>query len=59
MKYLVRKSFGDSDSSYGGGNLALLLNPPPQVLGQRNGADPEIWVNMRTPILNCIKDEGN
>eukprot|EP00957_Ditylum_brightwellii_P008938 676527-Ditylum_brightwellii.AAC.1 len=40
MVHIVRTAYGDSIESYGGDLWALPCSPPPQGLGQGNGAAP-------------------
>jgi hypothetical protein len=50
----VRTIYGDSKKSFGG-NLWLV---PCQGLCQGNGAGPQIWAVVSTPVLNCLRSEG-
>ena len=59
MEHLVRTDFGDSDSTHEGDKWALPLKPPPQGLGQVNGAALKIWASIRTPLMDFLKDAGH
>eukprot|EP00957_Ditylum_brightwellii_P120597 9199646-Ditylum_brightwellii.AAC.1 len=43
MVHIIRTAYGDSINSYGGELWCILLSPPPQGLGQGNGAAPCSW----------------
>eukprot|EP00957_Ditylum_brightwellii_P099433 7574370-Ditylum_brightwellii.AAC.1 len=43
MVHTVCTAYGDSIDSYGGDLWAIPCSPPPQGLGQGNGAAPTIW----------------
>jgi hypothetical protein len=58
MVHTVRTAFGDSIELYGGDIWALPCSPPPQGLGQGNGAAPTIWALVSTPILNALRKKG-
>ena len=59
MVHLVRMVFGDSANTYGGDIWAISLKPPPQDLGQGNGAVPEIWEIFSSPLINCLIEAGH
>jgi hypothetical protein len=54
LHHTVRKIYGDSKSGYGG----TLWEVPYHGVGQGNGAVPEIWAVVSTPVLKMMKDEG-
>lgn len=54
LRHTVRTAFGDSTDSFGGDMWAL----PVSGVGQGNGAGPQIWALVSTPILNMIREEG-
>lgn len=54
----VRMSYGDSMQGMGGDIWAVPLNPPPQGLGQGNGAAPAIWAVVSTPLLSYLRYAG-
>jgi hypothetical protein len=54
LHHTVRTIYGDSKSGYGG----TLWAAPYSGVGQGNGAVPEIWEVMSTPVLKMMKDEG-
>ena len=56
IEHSVITAFGDSENTYGGDKWAILLNPPPQVLGKGNVDDPYIWETVSTPLLECLQD---
>ena len=56
MKHAVRTAAGDSDFRYGG--ELWVIRPPPQGLGQGNGAAPAIWAVVSTPVLNMLRKQG-
>eukprot|EP00957_Ditylum_brightwellii_P172332 13119594-Ditylum_brightwellii.AAC.1 len=57
MVHMCRTYFGDSTDSYGGDIWAIPLKPPPQGIGQGNGAAPCIWALVSTPILNALRKQ--
>jgi hypothetical protein len=59
MEHTCRTAFGDSIKSYGGEIWAIPLKPPPQGLGQGNGAAPTIWALVSTPLLETLREEGH
>ena len=58
MIHLVRTTFRDYSSSYGGDKWAVLLTPSLQGLGQGNGSALSIREIVSTPLLNRISDVG-
>ena len=59
ITHSVRTPFGYSNTTYGGDTWSVPLNPPPQGLGQGNGAAPDIWAILRTLLLNCLRKLGH
>eukprot|EP00957_Ditylum_brightwellii_P169381 12892118-Ditylum_brightwellii.AAC.1 len=57
--YSVRTAYGDSLETYGGDLCVVKLNPPPQGVGQGNGAAPGLWALVSTLMLNDIRDKGH
>ena len=58
MVHTVRTAYGDSIDSYGGDLWILKLEPPPQGLGQGNGAAPATWALVSSPLLNVLRSKG-
>jgi hypothetical protein len=54
LHHTVRTIYSDSKSGYGGNLLAV----PYYGVGKGNGAGPEIWAVVSTPVLKMMKDEG-
>jgi hypothetical protein len=54
LHHTVRTIYGDSKSGYGGTLWAV----PYYGVDQGNGAGPEIWALVSTPVLKMKKDEG-
>jgi hypothetical protein len=54
LEHHVRTIYGDSKKSFGGS----LWIVPCQGLGQGNGAGPQIWAVVSTPVLNYLRSEG-
>jgi hypothetical protein len=54
LHHTVRTNYCDSKSGYGGTLWAV----PYYDVGQGNGAGPEIWEVVSTPVLKMMKDEG-
>ena len=59
MVHTCRTVFGDSLEQYGGKVWAVPLSPPPQGLGQGNGAAPTIWALVSTPLLDQLRAAGH
>jgi hypothetical protein len=55
LKHYVRTIYGDSSLSFGG----TLWTVPIQGVGQGNGAGPQIWAVVSTPVLNMLCSEGH
>jgi hypothetical protein len=55
LHHYVRTSFGDSEVSFGGSGWVR----PCQTVGQGNGAGPQIWCNVSTPILDAMRAAGH
>eukprot|EP00957_Ditylum_brightwellii_P108617 8284469-Ditylum_brightwellii.AAC.1 len=58
MVHTCRTAFGDSTDSHGGNVWAIPCSPPPQGLGQGNGAAPCKWALVSTPILTALQKKG-
>eukprot|EP00957_Ditylum_brightwellii_P206605 15349172-Ditylum_brightwellii.AAC.2 len=58
MVHTCRTAFCDSISGYGGDLWTTPCQPPPQELGQGNGAAPCIWVLISNPIINALHQKG-
>jgi hypothetical protein len=54
LHHTVRTIYGDIKSGYGG----TLWEVPYYGVGKGNGAVPEIWAVVSTPVLKMMKDEG-
>ena len=54
LNHYIRTIYGDSDLSFTG----ALWTVPIQGVGQGNGAGPQIWALVSTPILNLLRAEG-
>jgi hypothetical protein len=54
LHHTVMTIYGDSKSGYGGTLWAVTFSG----VGQGNGAGPEIWEVVSTPVLKMMKDEG-
>ena len=59
IAHSVRTAFGESANIYRGGIWAIPLKPPPQGLGQVNGAAPKMWAIVRSPLLNFLGEAGH
>jgi hypothetical protein len=67
LKHTVRTAFGDSDKTYGNKVWAVPLPDwdtieleriPPHGIGQGNGAGPQIWAVVSTPVLATLRQRG-
>lgn len=54
MEHRIRTVFGDSEIGFSGKLWAV----PIQGVGQGNGAGPQIWALVSTPVLNMLREEG-
>jgi hypothetical protein len=54
LKHYIWTVYGDSTISFGG-DIWLV---PIQGVGQGNGAGPQIWAAVSTPVLNLLRDMG-
>ena len=54
LEHRIRTVYGDSDSGFCG----RLWAAPIQGIGQGNGAGPQIWALVSTPVLNMLRAEG-
>ena len=59
MVHTVRTAFGDSTQTFGGDLWAIPMQPPPQGVGQGNGAGPAIWAVVSTPVLEMMRSQGH
>eukprot|EP00957_Ditylum_brightwellii_P175598 13369941-Ditylum_brightwellii.AAC.1 len=59
MVHSVQTAYSDSLEIYGDDLWVVKLNPPPQGLGQGNGAAPGTWALLSSPMLNAIRDKGH
>ena len=57
MKHYVRTVYGEA-KQYFGGEQAKLFAVPIQGVGQGNGAGPQIWAIVSTPVLQLLRREG-
>ena len=56
LKHVVRTSFGESESSFGGEDWRILEQL--QGIGQGNGAGPAIWAVISSVFFDMIRDKG-
>ena len=54
LRHHIRTIYGDSEISFSGELWAV----PIQGVGQGNGAGPQIWALISTPLLNILRNEG-
>ena len=54
LEHHIRTVYGDSEVSFTG----ALWTVPIQGVGQGNGAGPQIWAVVSTPVLNMLRAEG-
>ena len=54
LNHHIRTIHGDSTISFTGKNW----NTPIHGVGQGNGAGPQIWAAVSTPLLNMVRSEG-
>merc|ERR1712155_477925 len=59
MVHMVCTAFRNSTESFGRDLYAVPFQPPPQGVGQGNGAGPAIWVVVSTPVLNMLRTKGH
>jgi hypothetical protein len=57
LEHHVRTVYGDSEQFYCGAKPDLWAVPA-QGVGQGNGAGPQIWAVVSTPVLNMLREEG-
>lgn len=55
LEHRIRTVYGDSDIGFSG----RLWTTPIQGVGQGNGAGPQIWALVSTPVLNMLRQEGH
>jgi hypothetical protein len=58
MKRYIRTTFGVSSDYFGGDRDFELFAIPIQTICQGNGAGPQIWALVSTPVLNLMRTEG-
>jgi hypothetical protein len=58
MAHYVRTVFGISSDYFGGERDFDLFAIPMQLICQGNGAGPQIWALVSTPVLNLMRLEG-
>ena len=54
LQHRIRTVFGDSEVGFSG----ALYVVPIQGVGQGNGAGPQIWAVVSTPVLNMLRSLG-
>ena len=54
LRHHIRTVHGVSETSF----TSDPSQPPPQGIGQGNGAGPAIWCVVSTPILDMLRDAG-
>jgi hypothetical protein len=54
LQHRIRTLHGDSELAFSGKLWAV----PIQGMGQGNGAGPQIWAVVSTPVLNMLRHEG-
>ena len=54
LSHYIRTIFGDFKLNFGGDMWTV----PLQGVGQGNGAGPQIWAIISTPVLNMMREEG-
>ena len=54
LEHRIRTIYGDSKIGFSGALWAV----PIQGVGQGNGAGPQIWAAVSTPVLNLLREEG-
>ena len=54
LEHYIRTIYGDSEYNFSG----KLWTVPIQGVGQGNGAGPQIWAVVSTPVLNMLRAEG-
>ena len=54
LDHYIRTVYGNSELSFSG----KLWTVPIQGVGQGNGAGPQIWAVVSTPVLNMLRAEG-
>jgi hypothetical protein len=57
LEHYIRTIFGDSETYFGGDKDVDLYAVPMSTTGQGNGAGPQIWALVSTPILNMLRAE--
>ena len=54
LEHRIRTAYGDSESTFSGQLWAV----PIHGLGQGNGAGPQIWGVVSSPVIHMLQDEG-
>ena len=54
LEHRIRTAYGDSESTFSGQLWAV----PMHGLGQGNGAGPQIWGVVSSPVIHMLQDEG-
>jgi hypothetical protein len=54
LPHSIRTMYGDSELTFS----CQLWTAPIQGVGQANGASPQIWAVVSTPVLNMLRHEG-
>ena len=55
LEHTCRTVYGDSQLHFSG----KLYTTPIQGVGQGNGAGPQVWAVVSTPVLNMLREEGH
>ena len=58
LEHKIRTIYGDSATHFGGRKDKRLYSVPVSTIGQGNGAGPQIWAIVSTPVLNMLRSEG-
>lgn len=58
MEHHIRTVYGDSEDHFGGEKSLELYAVPLQTICQGNGAGPQMWAVVSTPLLNSLRAEG-
>jgi hypothetical protein len=54
LRHHIRTAFGDSEKFFSANSGSI----PIQGVGQGNGAGPQIWALVSTPIFNMLRSMG-
>ena len=55
LSHTVRPAYGESESSYGGPPTS---KPALQGCGQGNGAGPQMWATISSPLFDALREAG-